>query len=447
MTGLRMDPYAAAASLMIALSMAYSALLVVGSRRTRLRGERRGHRTQSSTATRPLYIFMLPCLNEGRVIGASVERLLSLPDADRRVLVVDDDSDDDTADVVRAVGDPRVHVLTRRAPNARQGKGEALNYAVQHILQWPEVQGRSPDEVIVGVVDADGRLEQQTLSAITPYFAAPAVGAVQIGVRINNRFVNWLARAQDMEFVIYTEVFQRGRRHLGSVGLGGNGQFMRLSALLSVSERPWSRSLTEDLDLGIRLQAQGWRNEFCHEAAVHQQGVAELKRLIRQRTRWFQGHLQSVRLIPLILRSAPPLARIDGVYHLISPFLLLVASLLTASFATALLGVGLRGAQGEHVLGWWMLTAYLLAAGPAAVFTAVYWRIERANGLTRRQALVYGHLYLVYGLIWYCSGWWAIWRVLRRQNGWAKTARTVESAATTLAPEAVLSSVVEDVAV
>ncbi len=43
-----------------------------------------------------------------------------------------------------------------------------------------------------------------------------------------------LARMQDMEFVIYTEVFQRGRRHLGSVGLGGNGQFMRLSAMLSL---------------------------------------------------------------------------------------------------------------------------------------------------------------------------------------------------------------------
>ena len=41
-----------------------------------------------------------------------------------------------------------------------------------------------------------------------------------------------------MEFVIYTEVFQRGRRHLGSVGLGGNGQFMRLSAMLSLGAGP-----------------------------------------------------------------------------------------------------------------------------------------------------------------------------------------------------------------
>ena len=110
---------------------------------------------------------------------------------------------------------------------------------------------------------------------------------------------------QDMEFVIYTEVFQRGRRHLGSVGLGGNGQFVRLSALRSLGPAPWTRSLTEDLDLGVRLLAAGWRNEYCRTAAVHQQGVVEVKRLIRQRARWFQGNLQSWRLIPLVLRSSP----------------------------------------------------------------------------------------------------------------------------------------------
>jgi hypothetical protein len=38
--------------------------------------------------------------------------------------------------------------------------------------------------------------------------------------------------------------------------------------------------------------------------AVHQQGVVEVKRLIRQRARWFQGNLQSWRLIPLVLRRS-----------------------------------------------------------------------------------------------------------------------------------------------
>ena len=80
---------------------------------------------------------------------------------------------------------------------------------------------------------------------------------------------------------------------------------MRLSALVSLGDSPWSKSLTEDLDLGVRLLSLGWRNEFCHTAAVHQQGVTELGRLIRQRSRWFQGHLMSIRLVPKVLREVP----------------------------------------------------------------------------------------------------------------------------------------------
>src|SRR3954468_3972836 len=40
--------------------------------------------------------FLVPCLNEGVVIGATVSRLLT-DSADCRVFVIDDDSDDDTA--------------------------------------------------------------------------------------------------------------------------------------------------------------------------------------------------------------------------------------------------------------------------------------------------------------------------------------------------------------
>jgi len=114
---------------------------------------------------------------------------------------------------------------------------------------------------------------------------------------------------QDMEFAIHTEVFPRGRRHLGSVGLGGNGKYIGLSALLSLGPAPWTQSLTEDLDVGVRLLTAGWRDEYCPTTAVHQQDIVKLRRLIRQRSRWFQGHLQSWRLIPRMLRNARAMRR------------------------------------------------------------------------------------------------------------------------------------------
>jgi hypothetical protein len=375
------------------------------------------------------FVFLMPCLNEEKVIMNSLQRLLSMPGGNFVVMVIDDGSDDDTIAVVSAALGERVWLLSRELPQARQGKGEALNAAIRYLTGSGRLAGRDPDDVIVVVVDADGRLDPHAVAEVSPFFAEPAIGAVQIGVRINNRQQSRLARMQDMEFVIYTEVFQRGRRHLGSVGLGGNGQFMRLSALLSLGAAPWTRSLTDDLDLGVRLLTAGWRNEYCAAAAVHQQGVVELPRLIRQRSRWFQGHLQSWKLIPLVLRGAPRRARADLLYHLSSPAILLIASLLSMSFLLSVANCVVLAAQGRDPLGWWVASTYALTFGPALIYSYVYWIRERDNGVPLLRVACFAHLYVCYSMMWYASGWWAVGRTLCGRTGWAKTDRVMEAPA------------------
>jgi 1,2-diacylglycerol 3-beta-glucosyltransferase len=373
-------------------------------------------------------VFLVPCLNEEAVIGNSLRRLLSLPGANFVVLVIDDGSDDRTVEVISGLTDPRILLLSRRAPHARQGKGAALNAGIRYLTGSPLLAGRDLDQVIAVVVDADGRIDSDAMQQVTPVFDDRAVGAVQTGVRINNRFRSTLARMQDMEFVIYTEVFQRGRRHIGSVGLGGNGQFMRLSALLTLGAEPWSRSLAEDLDMGIRLIAAGWRNEYCSAVAVHQQGVEELRRLIRQRSRWFQGHLQSWQKIPLVLRRVRGPARADLLYHITSPAVLLIASLLSASFLVSVANAALEASRGENPASWWLADTYALTFGPSLVFSAVYWSKERAEGLGVARAFLLAHLYVCYGMMWYAAGWWGISRTLRGRTSWAKTDRVAEAA-------------------
>jgi 1,2-diacylglycerol 3-beta-glucosyltransferase len=383
----------------------------------------------SSTAPgTDFFVFLMPCLNEELVIARSLQRLLSMPAGNFAVMVIDDGSDDGTAAAVSGVADERVWLLSRKLPNARQGKGEALNDAIAHLVNSGRLAGRDPGSVIIAVVDADGHLDPHALADVTEFFADQAVGAVQIGVRISNRDRSMLARMQDMEFVIYTEVFQRGRRHLGSVGLGGNGQFVRLSALRSLGPAPWTRSLTEDLDLGVRLAAAGWRNEYCRTAAVHQQGVVEVRRLIRQRARWFQGNLQSWRLIPLVLRSMPGRNGADLLFLLSSPALVLIASLLTVSFAVVLANCAVLVASDHDPFGWWVAVTYTLILGPALAYAGVYWRQERAAGLRLAKAFWLAHLYVGYSMIWYASGWRAAVRAVRGRTGWAKTDRVAETA-------------------
>jgi 1,2-diacylglycerol 3-beta-glucosyltransferase len=402
---------------------------LTGSRRARLAGSgsTRAASAELARAQELYFVFLIPCLNEEKVILNSLSRLLAMPGDNFVVLVIDDGSDDNTVATVSGVVSDRVWLLSRKLPNARQGKGEALNAAVRYLTDCDQLAGRDADDVVLVVVDADGQLDPHAVAEVSPFFADPTIGAVQIGVRINNRDSSSLARMQDMEFVIYTEVFQRGRRFLGSVGLGGNGQFMRLSALQSLGPAPCTRSLTDDLDLGVRLLTAGWRNEYCSAAAVHQQGIVQLRRLIRQRSRWFQGHLQSWKLVPTVLRHAPRRSRTDVLYHLSSPAVLLIASLLTTSFVLSLANCMLLVAERRDPLGWWLASSYALTFGPALCYSYVYWSRERANGVPLLRVTVLAHLYVCYGMMWYASGWWAVGRTLRGKTGWAKTERVAEA--------------------
>lgn len=427
------DFLAAGALLLVLVNVVYALVALFLSRRPTT-GDRT-RRQPLGRASDKLTVFLIPCLNEARVIGASIDRLRSLPEVNWMVMVVDDGSDDGTADIVESYADSRVHLLRRSSPFARQGKGEALNAGYRHLIMSDLLVGLDPRDVVVTILDADGRLDAQALSVVLPRFADKSIGGVQIGVRINNRTTNWLARMQDMEFVIFTDVFQRARRHLRSVGLGGNGQFMRLAALMSLGNAPWSKSLTEDLDLGIRLMSTGWTNEYLNEVAVHQQGIVDLRRLVRQRTRWFQGHLQAWNLLPAIIRHTTGARRRDLQWHLLAPLMMLVASLLTVAFLLTVVAVALHSVAGTDLPApWWLLTAYALGFFPALTFSWVYWRRERENGLSRFQALLLAHTYVGYCLMWYLAGWRAAWRSLLNRNAWAKTERLVETEAT-LPPE------------
>jgi cellulose synthase/poly-beta-1,6-N-acetylglucosamine synthase-like glycosyltransferase len=160
-------------------------------------------------------------------------------------------------------------------------------------------------------------------------------------------------------------------------------------------------------------------------------------KLVRQRTRWFQGHIQSWRLVPTILRATPSPARADLLYHLSSPALLLVASLLTASFLVSLGGSVLLAIGGVSPWTPWLISAYVLAFGPSCAYGYVYWRCERTEGASLLRVLAWAHLYVAYGLMWYAAGWRAVSRVVRRQTGWAKTERSAESVVS--APLAVIA--------
>jgi 1,2-diacylglycerol 3-beta-glucosyltransferase len=280
-------------------------------------------------------------------------------------------------------------------------------------------------------MDADGRLSRGAVRSALAPFTDPAIGGVQLVVRIRERR-KLIAQFQDIEFWMISALSQFARSMSGTVSLGGNGQFTRLSALQELDGDPWSQSLTEDLDLGLRLLAHGWRVTTTTRGFVDQQAVDTYRRLLRQRTRWYQGHMGSMRRLPELWRSnqVNEVAVIEVSAYLLVPWLIVLPwsilqqwilfQLLTDS-GHGIFATGLGGAQWQIAYG---LLWYVLSFAPNIMIGIVYSR--RTHAVSLRRAFVLGHLMIAWNYVGYVAAWRGVIRMIRGQNNWDKTTRTRE---------------------
>jgi 1,2-diacylglycerol 3-beta-glucosyltransferase len=369
------------------------------------------------------WIFFVPALNEEVTIRDSVERLLAIEVAHRTIIVIDDGSDDGTAEVLGRIEHPDLFTPHRVAPHAREGKAEALNYAYRRLAG---VHG-SREKMIVVVVDADGRLSADAPRYAAAHFEDPEVGGVQSLVRIYNRsrLLTWF---QDLEFATYGRLFQAGRNHLGTAGMGGNGQFNRLSALdaIATEKGPWRDRLTEDQDVGLRLVAAGWDCRQELRAAVDQQGLPQLRPLFRQRTRWSQGNLQAIGLAGEVARAPVSRgARAELLLYLLMPLWQgFVGLALLVALALALFDVASFWGGGP----WWQLVFFYLLCFGGTMFGCIAARAQEGP-LGWLKGLALAQPYAFYS--------WLLWPVLLRsaarqlteRRDWTKTEREAQPGA------------------
>lgn len=402
-------------------------------------------------ATRFDWHFVIPCRDEEAVIGQTIAYLREHFE-EAVIWVVDDDSEDRTADIVTEWSNysDRVRLIQRRRPNARLGKAHALNHAWAHIL---DILGPNADldHTIMAVVDADGRPSANLLEvcAGSRMFGAPSVAAVQVEVRMSNRSIrrpypgeDWLknlaartfVRMQDLEFRGPISAIQMSRKYTRTVNVGGNGQLARMSALVDIADEkgPWRGSLLEDFELGLHLMLGGWRNAYTPDAWVDQEALYSVPRYITQRARWAQGTMQCFRYLPKVWTNVNVgnLGALEISYFLIQPWLQLLGTILYPlpillmfynliefpAFADEFLRNG----------GGLLLAMYgVIGIGEFAVWAILYrQKSERAASLL--TAVGWGLSYVVYIYGVYVIVWKAAWQLIRRQHGWAKTIRNAE---------------------
>ncbi len=376
-----------------------------------------------------LWVFMVPALNEETVIADSVGRLSEVQVTHKRILVIDDGSDDRTGEVLAGIREPDLTVLTRVAPNARQGKSEALNDAWRHlhrtVLAEGPYRGWDPARVIVTIVDADGRLDPMA-GRVARFFADDRTGGVQSQVRIYNRD-GLITVAQDLEFGVFGTVFQLGRTGWGTANMGGNGQFNRLAALDDIAVEdsegrvgPWRAGrLTEDQDIGLRLIHAGWRGAQASNVVIEQQGLHSLRALYRQRTRWAQGGWQVFDLIwPTIRNSRVGLvARWDQLWYLLTP---VVQAWVGLSVVLSIVFLA-TGVSRPPLTVFIVVLAYVFSALPGVIGVLLARRRSGVGAFF--VGVLLAHLYLVYSWLIYPVVYRSLLRQLTGAKSWAKTKR------------------------
>ncbi|MFO0048485.1 MAG: glycosyltransferase [Pseudanabaena sp.] len=238
---------------------------------------------QTSSQDLPFFSLLASAKNEEAVIGNLVKNLCQIdyPSDLFEVWIVDDNSSDRTSEVLTLLKQkyPQLKTL-RRGDEAQGGKSGALN----------QVLALTKGDII-GVFDADAQVPADVLRSLVPVFQQPKIGAVQLRKAIANASENWWTSGQSAEMAL-DWCLQDLRIRVGGVGeLRGTGQFVRLAALKDCGG--WNeQTITDDLDLTIRLHLCQWDIACLNFPAVQEEGVVTAKQLWHQRNRWAEGGFQ-----------------------------------------------------------------------------------------------------------------------------------------------------------
>lgn len=231
----------------------------------------------------PFVSLLVAAKNEEAVITKLVKNLCSLdyPKNRYEVWVIDDHSTDGTPLLLDQLATEYEGLkVLHRGADAGGGKSGALNQVL------PLTKGQ-----IVGVFDADAQVPKDLLRRVLPWFRKPEMGAVQVRKAIANAAENFWTRGQMAEMALDSYI-QQQRIAIGGIGeLRGNGQFVRRVALERCGG--WNeQTITDDLDLTIRLHLDKWDIGFLDFPPVEEEGVTTALALWHQRNRWGEGGYQ-----------------------------------------------------------------------------------------------------------------------------------------------------------
>src|SRR5437870_5445893 len=380
----------------------------------------------------PFVSVQLALYNEKRVVDRLLEACTSFAYENYEVIVVDDSTDETVELLKRWKDHPRVRVIHR---SSRKGfKGGALQEALRRMNPHTEyvlifdADFVPPADAIWHFLDYFGRLAAKPKGA--ERHASSASGVPQNGDRLAavqgyqwhmlNASENWITKGVRAEFAGSYVLERTGQELFGAMKMiSGSVYMIRADVLRKLG---WSTSITEDWELTIRLYLAGYKVLYTPYIQAPAECVSTVRRLIKQRMRWAEGHTYNVRKYFWPVLRSPNLSwqeKLEFIYYV--PYYLqsVLFAVATGSWIFGVLILGQKLPMWGEVFGWSLVVSNALAL-PLMNLSGVL-----LEGSLRRDAL--GLLSFI-GLSWLLVPFQAYASVKalfeKKEGGWVRTPKS-----------------------
>lgn len=234
----------------------------------------------------PFITVVIPAHNEEKTILRSVKSIVSsrYPHSKREILVIDNNSSDQTFEVVKAYRDSYKVSNLKVIKEPLPGKANALNTAMKKYAKGE----------LVMCLDADSYIDKYALSKAITYFKDPKVVALASNVKIIKQ-KTLLNLVQQFEYLLCYQMKRAQTVFNIEYIIGGIGSVFRYDFLKKIDFYDGD-TITEDIDLTMKILQHGNKEHrvlYGADSIAYTESVLTIKDLVKQRYRWKWGRCQT----------------------------------------------------------------------------------------------------------------------------------------------------------
>lgn len=347
-------------------------------------------------------VILIPAHNEEAVLRSTLDGLKAQLGTHDSVVVVADNCNDTTADIVREYG----YTALERVHGEQHGKGYALDYGIQHLKKM-----ENPPDIVI-IVDADCQLGEDSIMALKRQVVATGRPTQACYLMHSGDVARMSVKIAEFAFLIKNKIRPRGLHRLGMpVPLTGAGMAFPFETLSQAQLA--TGDIVEDMRLGVELAECDLGAGYCDEALVYSYFPKSETAEKTQRERWEHGHLNILnefvpRLLKRAIRACSLKALVMALDLLIPPLSLLVMIVFSALGFSFLWGLSFGNWEHFHIS-----MRYLMLIG---VSVALIWARYGRNILSPNE-LLHIPMYIASKIAVYTRF------ALGRQTSWIRTDR------------------------